>query len=453
MSMPQVSISLATTFPPTAELERETLPHPAMPIHHLHTRDIEYRTHTLIQDRQVFRYTFSSSYGFRDPLRLSIIGEITDLSAGTLSGFNFLVRCPRNATPTACSQHAHTVNLLSDIIETEPHRLTHISTTWLGDERRGPVGSLHVHATRFTRTSSGLQDGSPVYLEVTLHRYDHYVGKVIERHSLLLASGPQSELLYDKGGISLRLHRGAWHSPSPSDTTRASPDISHHGFSGLRAEWDQPTACIHSPVHSAMSLRSLFPSMVASRGNIPYLSAQGVVTCKIDAMMLVGLLKPSEDNFVDFGPKWQVAVRSFQPQMLVQLHSRYHDCTQTKPERTKMGADQMGITIFGDYIMLYGRSVPRSGPYFKIRHAEPRGFCHLPWVGPMGLKAPTAAPEFSMVVVPGDSRSPGYQVAIHTRHVQHQAFSHGKRADPVLYGEDRIAGSPGLGRLDCVVSC
>ncbi|KAJ6474772.1 hypothetical protein C8R45DRAFT_1077457 [Mycena sanguinolenta] len=33
-----------------------------------------------------------------------------------------------------------------------------------------------------------------------------------------------------------------------------------------------------------------------------------------------------------------------------------------------MATDQMGITIFGDYIMLYGRSVSRSDPYFKIRH-------------------------------------------------------------------------------------
>ncbi|KAF7363668.1 hypothetical protein MSAN_01024200 [Mycena sanguinolenta] len=187
MTLPLVAISIATTFPPSAELERETLPHPAMPIYNLRARDIEYRVHTFNRDRQDFRYTFSASYGFREPLRLAIVGEISRLSEQSSSGFHFLLCCPRAATASARTHHGQAVELLSSVIESEPRRLAQIVTTWLGDGERGAAGSLHLHATRFTRVSAGVQDGSPAYVEFTLHRYDHYVGKIIQREYNIIA--------------------------------------------------------------------------------------------------------------------------------------------------------------------------------------------------------------------------------------------------------------------------
>ena len=70
----------------------------------------------------------------------------------------------------------------------------------------------------------------------------------------------------------------------------------------------------------------------------------------------------------------------YSPADLMQLDHSYLDCIdlshliqcwkdhgwgQTTQDRGKMATHQMGIAVFGDYIMLYGRSVPLVRPLFQ----------------------------------------------------------------------------------------
>ncbi|KAF8200023.1 hypothetical protein K438DRAFT_1823078 [Mycena galopus ATCC 62051] len=197
---------LATTLLPDVDLEPGTLPQTAIPIYGLRCCDIEYRVHTLFHDYQSFCYTFSPSYGKRNPLRLLLYGEINSISSCAEGTQNLLLGCPRNTTPAAKATHIYALKVLAGIIDSEPKKLVDIATHWTVDGRAGDSGLIRVQTTSYTKISPNLSSGVAVSLEVTLHQYDHYVEGTIQREYNLIAHNveplPHSQCLVHPGYIS-----------------------------------------------------------------------------------------------------------------------------------------------------------------------------------------------------------------------------------------------------------
>ncbi|KAK7027669.1 hypothetical protein R3P38DRAFT_3190728 [Favolaschia claudopus] len=170
---------IAPTLPSPDTLILEAGTEDAEAVLFVHDRRVEYdplpacdRSHS-----QAFRYIIYSPVSPRCRLRLSLVGEITDIRESLTTQGNvlsFKLGCPSRATANAQIYHHQVLASLWNVAAAEHSAGANIISNWVDT---GGNDALYLNATcsPYAKFHNELYPNAIAILDITLHRYDHFV--------------------------------------------------------------------------------------------------------------------------------------------------------------------------------------------------------------------------------------------------------------------------------------
>ncbi|KAK7017639.1 hypothetical protein R3P38DRAFT_3201178 [Favolaschia claudopus] len=145
----------------------------------LHERRVEYDPLPIHNGIQPFRYIIYSPVSPRSRLRLSLVGEITNIrEKTTVQGpvITFNVQCPSRATPNAHTYYNEVMRCIWNVAAAEHNTGAKIIANWV---ECGASDDLILNAicSPYAKIHHELHPNAIAIIDVTFHRYDH-VGKL-----------------------------------------------------------------------------------------------------------------------------------------------------------------------------------------------------------------------------------------------------------------------------------